>query len=120
MFETVEFPLQDGGEVLVRVQDTTAAGVPTRGGGVTERIERAERTFESALGTIQVVAQGVLTQLTQLTRSPDEIQVEFGLELSAKAGAVLASAGTNAHLQVELTWRPQRSGGEAARTAESL
>jgi hypothetical protein len=111
MIETVEFPLEAGGEVLVRVQDPPAAGVVTRGGGVTERLERAEQTFEAALGTIQVVAQGVLAQLAELTRSPDEIRVEFGLELTAKAGAVLATAGTSAHLQVGLTWRPQRSAG---------
>jgi hypothetical protein len=118
MIETVAFPLDDGGELLVRIEEPSPpssasspgpAGVVTRGGGATaQQLERAERTFEAALGTIQVVAGGVLRQLTTLARSPDEVQVQFGVELSAKAGAILAAAGTKAHLQVSLTWKPDR------------
>ncbi|WP_067885238.1 CU044_2847 family protein [Nocardia vaccinii] len=94
--ETVVFPLEQGGQVLVRaVTDDRYGGVVTRGGG--ERAEQAvataQQTFESALGTIRVVAEGVLGQ--------------FGLELNAKAGAMVASAGASAQLRVELSWHPR-------------
>lgn len=112
--ETIAFPLDGGGEVLVRVDTVDSdGGVVTRGGGGAGRLERAVGTFEAALGTIRVVADGVLGQLGGLARSPDEVHVEFGLELSAKAGAILAVAGTTAQLRVGLTWRPA-----AARTGD--
>jgi hypothetical protein len=106
--ETVVFPLEDGGVVLVRVSESEPGGVVSRGGSVTERLERAEQTFEAALGIIRAVAHGVLSQLTELARSPDEVHVEFGLEFTGKAGAVLATAETSTQLRVDLTWRPLR------------
>lgn len=112
---TVEFPLEDGGVLLVRVDDGRSDGPVLRGGGGTPAWERAETTFEAALGTIDVVARGVLQQLTGLARTPDVVQVDFGLELNAKAGTFLAAAGTAAHLKVALTWRPEQSGSSADR-----
>jgi Trypsin-co-occurring domain 1 len=108
LMQTVEFPLASGGQLLVRVADVDSGGsVVTRGERMAGPLEKAESTFEAALGTIRVVAQGVLGQLGGLARSPDEVRVEFGLELTAKAGAILAAAGTTAQLKVGLTWRPQ-------------
>ncbi len=102
---TVEFPLEDGGILLVRVDDRRSDGPVLRGGGGKPAWERAETTFEAALGTIDVVARGVLQQLTGLAQTPDVVQVDFGLDLNAKAGTFLAAAGTTAHLKVALTWR---------------
>lgn len=132
MVETVVFPLDDGGELYVRVEDGTPVPSPPGGesdsgpvaaapGGVVTRggrssaatLERAQRSFEAALGPIRTVAQGVLGQLSSLPRAPDEVRVEFGVELSAQAGAILAAAGSTAHLKVGLTWKADRA--EAAR-----
>jgi NTP-dependent ternary system trypsin peptidase co-occuring protein len=106
----VEFPVQGGGGVLVSVSPEYNVGV-TRGLDFSAAVERAEQSFESALDTIRTVAEGVLTQVTELARHPNEVKVEFGLELSAKAGAILAAASGTAHLRVELTWQPDRGGG---------
>ncbi|MFF8946887.1 CU044_2847 family protein [Streptomyces sp. NPDC014864] len=35
---------------------------------------------------------------------PDAVVVEFGVELSAQAGAVITAAGASAQLHVSLTW----------------
>ncbi len=109
----VEFPLDDGGGVLVQVTHSAPVGVVTRGVGVTQAVEKVEQSFNHALGTIQSVANGVLEQLSRMGRHPDEVRVEFGLELTASAGmAVLATAGGGAQLHVEMTWkdRPQSGG----------
>ena len=37
--------------------------------------------------------------------APDEVVVEFGLQLSAEAGAFIASASSSATFTVSLTWR---------------
>ena len=37
--------------------------------------------------------------------APDEVQVEFGIVLSAEAGAVLAAASAGANYKVTMTWK---------------
>lgn len=105
--ETVAFPLEDGGQVLVRVDTPdTYGGVVTRGGRAAEAIAEAGQTFESALSTIRDVADAVLHQLGRLAVPPQEVQVQFGLELNAKASAILASGSAAAQLHVTLAWKP--------------
>lgn len=105
-----EFPSEHGRVVLVQVSGEEESDGPVLRGGLgwSGHLVRAETTFEAALETIAVVAQGVLGQLAGMARSPEEVRVEFGLELTAKAGTILATAGAAAHLKVELTWRSQR------------
>ena len=57
-------------------------------------------------GTIRDVVDAVLHQLARLAVSPQEVRVEFGLELTAKAAALVASASATAQLRVTLAWNP--------------
>jgi Trypsin-co-occurring domain 1 len=101
----VEFPLQDGGTVLVQV-DEAVAGPATRGlGGQRLVTEQARQTFEQAIARVQPAAQALISRLRALADAPDEVGVEFGLELSAEAGAFIASASSTANFKVTLTWR---------------
>jgi hypothetical protein len=105
--ETVAFPLEDGGQVLVRVDVVNEyGGVVTRGGRIEQAVAEAGQTFESALTTIRDVADAVLHQLARLAVPPQEVRVEFGLELSTKAAVVVASASATAQLHVALAWNP--------------
>ncbi len=109
--ETVAFPLDGGGEVLVRVDAVDPYdGVVTRGRRADEAVAEAGQTFESALSTI-AVADAVLHQLARLAVPPQEVRVEFGLELSTKAAAVVASASATAQLHVVLAWNPTHRPG---------
>jgi hypothetical protein len=105
--ETMAFPLDGGGQVLVRVDAVDPyGGVVTRGGRAEEAITEAGQSFESALGTIRDVADAVLHQLARLAVPPNEVRVEFGLELTTKAAVVVASASATAQLHVALAWNP--------------
>jgi hypothetical protein len=108
MSRLVEFPLQDGDTVLVQV-DEVAAGPVTRGLGDRRLvIEHAEQTFEQAIARVQPAAQALISRLRALADSPDEVGVEFGLELSAEAGAFIAAASSTANFKVTLSWRRSR------------
>jgi hypothetical protein len=101
----VEFPLQDGGSVLVQVDDV-AAGPVTRGRGDRSVVsEQARHTFEDAISRVQPAAQSLVSRLRAVADAPDEVGLEFGLELSAEAGAFIASASSTANFKVTLTWR---------------
>lgn len=109
MERLVEFPLEDGGSVLVEVADR---GPVLRGGerpgGV---VERAGQTLESAVGRVRPAVQVVVAQLRDLAQPPDEVCVTFGVELSAEAGAFVTSASTAANFTVSLTWHRDGSPG---------
>ena len=104
MGQLVEFPLETGGSVLVDVTGHHTGPV-TRGLKGTDVVERARQTFEEAVGRVQPAVEGVITQLRSLAEVPDEVHVEFGLDLHAEAGAFIAAVSTTANFTVALTWR---------------
>jgi hypothetical protein len=79
MDDVVELPLEGGGTVLVRVAEPAAGH--------------------------DAAAEALLLTMTRLSRVPDEINVEFAIEMSAQAGAVIATLGSTANFKVSLTWR---------------
>jgi hypothetical protein len=110
--ETVAFPLEGGGQVLVRVDNLDSyGGVVTRGVKPEDTIAQAGVTFESALGTIRTVADAVVRQIAGLAKPPQEVRVEFNLELTAKAAALVASGTATAQLRVALAWHPSHDSG---------
>lgn len=104
MAQLVEFPLAAGSSVLVEVTQYETSPV-TRGLKETQVTERAKQTFEEAVSRIRPAVEGVITQLRSLAKAPDEMHIEFGLDLHAEAGAFIAAVSTTANFTVALTWR---------------
>ena len=111
MRRLVEFPLQDGGSVVVEVDEDVGGGGVTRGWGDRRVVEQARQSFEQAVGRVQPAVQAMLARLRALADAPDEVQVEFGVQLSAEAGAFVAAASSTGNFRVSMTWRsrPDRS-----------
>ncbi|MFJ7206809.1 CU044_2847 family protein [Streptomyces sp. NPDC098789] len=104
MGRLVEFPTAAGATVLIEVRDPPSAMV-TRGLRDTGVTERAQKTFEEAVRCARPAVEGVVAQLRAIAETPDEIHVEFGLDLHAEAGAFIAAASTTANFTVAVTWR---------------
>jgi hypothetical protein len=68
-------------------------------------IEKAQQTFESALASAKPGIDAALDVLANLVKAPAETEIEFGLKIDAKAGAVFASAGAETTFKVKLTWK---------------
>jgi hypothetical protein len=122
----VEFPLEDGGTVLVQVEDGSAAGghggdEVTRGwGGREERVVlQAQQSFEQAVSRVQPAVQALVHRLRSVAESPQEIKVDFGVELSAEVGAFVAGASSTGNFTVSMTWRPGRAAEPAPGAVES-
>ena len=73
-------------------------------------VDRAQTTLEEALGKAQPIASAVISKLRSISSPPDEVVVEFGLSLSAEAGAVLTSVSTEANVKLTLTWKQTPAG----------
>ena len=109
MKRLVEFPTQGGDSIFVEVEDIAPVGGTRRSLSPSSVIERAQTSFEDALEKTRPIASGLIGKLREIGDSavtpPDDIQVEFGLLLSAEAGAVLAAASATANFKVTMTWR---------------
>jgi hypothetical protein len=102
--QLIEFILKNGDSIFVEIDKPLPEGgvVPATRAG--EIVAKAGRSFEAALEKIKPAAEAIITQLIDLSRKPDKIEVEFGVRLSADAGAIIASTGAEANFKVTLSW----------------
>jgi hypothetical protein len=109
----VEFKTEDGALVVVEgVDEESGARMVSRGDGPAQ----AARTFESALDGVRAAAESALRVFRDGALKPDSVELEFGVKLSAEAGAVIAKGAAEGHLVVKLNWSPgpSRSDAQAA------
>ncbi|POX53808.1 hypothetical protein C3489_15260 [Streptomyces sp. Ru71] len=110
MEQLVEFTTEEGALVVVEgVEDAAGARLVSRGGTA-----QATRTFENSLAGVRAAAESALRVLRDGALKPDAVELEFGVKMSAEAGAVIAKGAAEAHLVVKLSWSP----GGAARGPE--
>lgn len=109
MKRLVEFPSDSGEPILIEVEEGGLGGETRRGLSPSAVVERAQVSFEDALDKARPMAASLVRKLRDIGDSagnpPDEVQVEFGLTLSAEAGAVLAAASAGANYKVTMTWK---------------
>lgn len=104
----VRFPLDDAHTqwVVVAVPEEQAKAegleLASRRGG--ELVKDAEETFDDATAIVTPVAESILGRLKNLVDPPTGIEVEFGLTLSFRAGAIIASSAAEGNFTIRLTW----------------
>jgi hypothetical protein len=108
----VEFSLDQGGSVLVEVDEPPGAPV-MRGLGKDRSsvVEEAGQTFEDATAAVTPAARSLIARLRAIDDPPDEVGIEFGVRLSAQTGAFIASVAADANFKVSMTWRRCAAGG---------
>ncbi len=84
MKHLVEFPLEDGGSVVIEVDEPETSGTVRASRGDT--LAKAKETLEEALNNVLPVTKSVVEKLT------------------TTAGAVIASATAEANFDVTLRW----------------
>ncbi|GAB1331490.1 CU044_2847 family protein [Streptomyces sp. NPDC093260] len=96
-------PLDDGGSVLVESPPGVDGGGPVKAGRIGDTIHDLPTSLQRALGPVTQAARAALEQLRRA--GPTEIEVEFGVDLSCQAGAVITKGEAACHLKVRATWR---------------
>lgn len=107
MKRLIEFALQDGGVILVELNEPEPIGGVERVGRYDELL-KSSSTFEAALGKIRPVAETIINHLQGLKNQPDEVGVEFAFKLSGKADLIIASADTEGNFKVNLKWTREK------------
>jgi hypothetical protein len=102
MTELIRWKLDDGGEVLVQgTPDGPEISPVSRSSAL---IETASTSLGTALASVRDAASEVLGQFRQMPVRPSRVEVEFGVQLTAQAGAVIAMTSIDGHLNVKLSW----------------
>ena len=73
--------------------------------GRTSREAKSEKKFQNALSVVKPVAESIVEKFNNLSITPEEIGVEFGIKMNAKAGAIIATSGIEANFKVTLKWK---------------
>ncbi|GAA1057699.1 hypothetical protein GCM10017608_01010 [Agromyces luteolus] len=97
----------DGDEVAVQVadqviaDDPVAPGVTLRGGGL---MERTRQNLDEVLAHARPAVVSLIRQLRDTEDAPDEVEVEFGIQLSLEVGAFIATGDSSANFRVKMRW----------------
>ena len=103
---SLNFTLEDGTPFLVEVEEPEGSAIQRVTAVNTGKlVYQAKVTLEEALDRVKPVASTVLSRLKAgLTTPADEIEVTFGLKLSAEAGAIISAVGGEVTFEVKLKW----------------
>ncbi|WP_267913041.1 CU044_2847 family protein [Streptomyces sp. N35] len=107
MGEYLEFSTEDGTIVPV---DFAADDDGQRLVSGSDGAVRATRTFESSLAGVRSAAEAALRTFQGGSLKPDSVEIEFGVKLTAEAGALIAKSAVEGHLVVKLAWAPGQQG----------
>ena len=120
------FTTEDGGEVAIQVADDAswaepevesgaAHGMTVRGipdGSLSSRgipsgrlVERTQQSLDEVLAHAQPAVTSLLRQVRGQEDAPDELEVEFGIQVSLEVGAYIAAASSTANFRVTMRWR---------------
>lgn len=71
--------------------------------------EKSELVLERALGAVRNMAERLAAMHEDIPVEFSQVEVSFGIKLDWEVGPILAKAGTEASLNVKLTWeRPEK------------
>ncbi|MGV9451238.1 CU044_2847 family protein [Streptomyces sp. NPDC003635] len=101
-------PLEGGGWLLVEEPGPPDAG-PVKAGRIGDTVRELPSTLEGALEPVTEAARAALTALRKAR--PDEITVEFGVDLAFEAGAVITKSQAGCHLKVTVAWKDEVAEG---------
>lgn len=70
-----------------------------------QMVYKASQTLGQALDVVQPVTNAIVTRLKAgMTTPADEVEVKFGLTLTADAGAIFTSVGGDVNFEITLKW----------------
>jgi hypothetical protein len=108
-------PLDGGGAILFEDgEGASQFGGPVKAGRVGDAVRELPRTLQESLVPVRETARAVLDHLREA--GPQEVEVEFGVNLSAKAGAVITGGEAAVHLKVRVVWQSEEAARDASQS----
>jgi hypothetical protein len=67
-------------------------------------VERTQQSLDEVLAHAKPAVSALLRQVREQEEPPDELEVEFGIQVSLEVGAYIAAAGSQANFRVTMRW----------------
>ncbi len=99
----VAFPVAENQTILVEIDDPNVGNEPVALGAA----QRVQETFESAIAQIRPGVEALMAQLRDLAAKPEQVSLEFGINFTAGAAALIAKTAVEGNVKVTLSWKPQ-------------
>lgn len=108
MAQLASFPSDAGPPLLVEVSPTDygVERVAREEGGIVQATEKLEDALGRAMPSLRSVVRSVKSL------APDQAEIEFGLTLSAEAGAIVAKTAVEGHFNITLSWNGAEAGAD--------
>jgi Trypsin-co-occurring domain 1 len=99
------FTTPDGEDVTIQVTDESGySGMTTRGIPTGRLVERTEQSLDDVMAHIRPAVNALLRAVRAQEDAPDELEVEFGIQVSLEVGAYIAAASSTANFRVMMRW----------------
>jgi Trypsin-co-occurring domain 1 len=104
--QLLKFELEDGTPFFFEVEAKQNSGPDLAANPGEKLIENAEKSFDDLLGVVGPVTRKVVDRLRSgLTKDASEVEVKFGLKLTAGTDLVFATAGGEVNFEITLKWK---------------
>ena len=104
----IEFSLESDDSILVEVEELPSnqvdEGLVANYPGQ-QVVVQARTSFAEAMDKIKPVAANIIGKIRELKDAPDEVEVKFGVKMTAEMGAVIASANVEGNYEITLKWK---------------
>jgi hypothetical protein len=102
----LRFTLEDGTPFFFEVESAKKSGAVRSGKTTDELIEDAKESFDDLLTVVGPVTRKLVDRLrTGLTKDASEVEVKFGLKVTAGTDLVFATAGGEVNFEITLKWK---------------
>jgi hypothetical protein len=100
--EVARIALDDGGWLLVETDAGGASAGPVKAGRMGDALGELPANLSIALAPVTTMARTVLEELKRA--GPDQVEVEFGVNLAVQAGVLITKGEGGCHLKVTMHW----------------
>lgn len=114
----VEFKRNDGTSIYMEVEDKLAGSTPSANpdleglvgiGDIPKNfVNAASRTFEGAMSSIKDISnsigENIIQKVQDMNEPADEVEVKFGVNVTADLGAIVAKTGGEVNYEITLKW----------------
>ena len=104
MKRIIDYPLENGGTLKFEIEAAEASSALRGDQKPGQVVAKTQQSFEASLEKLKPASEVLIGKLRGLTDAPNEIEVEFGIKMSAEAGAFIAAASAEANYKVTLKW----------------
>lgn len=105
MAKLVKFDVGDGQTVLIEVEEVKSEEIKPVSKSPGELAAKARKTLSEALDGLEPMVRTLKQRLNSLTDPEDEVEVKFGVKLSAEIDAVVTKLGSEATYEITLKWK---------------